>query len=61
MPKSSEDLTKHTLFLRTGDFDKLREFYPNISTARVIRKIVSQVVDGLTQTATVETKTEINL
>jgi hypothetical protein len=61
MQKSHEDLTKHTLFLRSGDFNKLREFYPNVPTAHVIRKILSKVVDKLSATDVVSTDMEIDL
>lgn len=42
-----DDKTKHTLFLRAGDFDKLRDAYPDIGASAVIRRIVSRVVDSL--------------
>lgn len=40
-------ITKHTLFLRDGDFARLREVYPNVGAGPVIRKIVSRFVDNL--------------
>lgn len=61
MPKSNEDLTKHTLFLRRGDFDKLREFYPQVPAAQVIRKIVSRVVDKVSTAGSVDVNMEIDL
>lgn len=61
MRKSHEDLTKHTLFLRSGDFEKLREFYPNVPTSHVVRKILSKVVDKLSASADVAVDMEIDL
>lgn len=40
-------ITKHTLFLREGDFARLREVYPNIGAGPIVRKIVSRFVDNL--------------
>lgn len=45
MPKLSEDLQKHTLHLRRGDVDKLREIYPDVAVAVVIRRLISTTVD----------------
>lgn len=61
MPKSSEELTKHTLFLRAGDFEKLRDFYPSTPTSQVVRKIISKVVDNLETPSVVDANVEINL
>jgi hypothetical protein len=48
----SEDLQKHTLNLRAGDVDKLRDFFPDIPPTNLIRTIVSRYVDELdTKTA----------
>lgn len=46
MPKS-EDLQKHTLNLRAGDMEKLRDFFPDIPPSNMIRTIVSRYVDEL--------------
>lgn len=40
MPKVAEDLTKHTLMLYSGDYEKLRELYPDHGAAVIIRRIV---------------------
>lgn len=47
MPKSSTPLTKHTLFLREGDFSFLRERFPNQPTSIVVRRVVASFVDKL--------------
>ncbi len=48
----SEDLQKHTLNLRAGDVDKLRDFFPDSPPTNLIRTIVSRYVDELdTKTA----------
>ena len=43
------DLQKHTLNLRTGDYDYLSRFYHSrgVTAADVIRSIISQHVDAL--------------
>ena len=38
-------ITKHTLFLRAGDFDKLKESFPNIGASAIVRKVVARFVD----------------
>lgn len=43
--QTNEELTKHTLFLRKGDWDRLRSIYPEISTSLVIRRMISEFVD----------------
>lgn len=45
MPKLSEDLQKHTFHLRRGDVEKLREIYPNVPSAIIIRRLISTTVD----------------
>lgn len=45
MTKSPDDLTKHTLHLRKGDWDRLRSLFPEISTSLIIRKIISNFID----------------
>jgi hypothetical protein len=58
--KSPEDLTKHTLFLRSGDFKRLQALYPDIGASVVIRKIVSNFLDK-DRTPVVEAQLEIDL
>lgn len=43
----SEELQKHTLNLRAGDMDRLRDFFPDIPPSNMIRTIVSRYVDDL--------------
>ena len=45
--KSNVPLTKHTLNLRHGDMEKLREALPDLPPAVVVRVTVSQVVDKI--------------
>jgi hypothetical protein len=40
-----EQLQKHTLNLRAGDYAKLEALFPRTKAAKVIRNIISQVVD----------------
>lgn len=45
MPRGETELSKHTLNLFPGDYDKLREFYPDIGAATIIRRIVRAFID----------------
>lgn len=45
MPELAIPLTKHTLLLRTGDFDILREKFAGIGAGPVVRRIVSDFID----------------
>jgi hypothetical protein len=42
MPRTAEEepLHKHTLFLYKGDFDRMRNFYPDMPPAKAIRMLV---------------------
>lgn len=44
-PVKNHDLQKHTLNLRRGDVDRIREIHPNLDSAVVIRQLVSKYVD----------------
>lgn len=39
------ETTKHTMRLRAGDYERLREMYPRQGANAVIRKLVSDYVD----------------
>lgn len=43
----SETLQKHTLNLRAGDVERLRDFFPDIPASNLIRTIISRYVDAL--------------
>lgn len=45
--KAPDNLSKHTLFLRTGDFALLQEHFPKKGASLVIRSLVSNFVDRL--------------
>lgn len=47
MARKREDLHKHTLYFRTGDWEKLESAYPGISTSIVVRNIISNFVDKI--------------
>lgn len=42
----SEDLQRHTLFLRKGDFALIQSYFPKQGASVVIRKLVSNFVDS---------------
>lgn len=52
-------LTKHTLLLRAGDFDFLRERFPKLGGGPAIRRIVSKMVDHLDRPITEEELKEL--
>lgn len=44
-PKKAEDLQKHTLNLRAGDFEALGELFPDLGPSVALRKIISSLID----------------
>lgn len=44
MPKD-EELQKHTLNLFPGDYDRLRDMYPDVGAGPVIRMIVRRFIE----------------
>jgi hypothetical protein len=58
--RKNHDLQKHTLNLRRGDVDRLREVFPNVEVSTVIRKVVSKFVDDC-RTETPIPKVEVKL
>lgn len=43
----NDDLQKHTLFLRRGDFDKLGSLFPEIPPSAIIRKLVADAIERI--------------
>lgn len=56
----TEELQKHTLNLRAGDMDKLRDLFPDIPPSNMIRTIISRYVDDL-EGQRVPTSVEVSL
>jgi hypothetical protein len=56
--QADPDLAKHTLNLRLGDMDKLRELHPSQPPSTVVRTLVSKYVDNLFKPVTSETSHE---
>ncbi len=48
----SDNLTKHTLLLREGDFEFLRTYFPKKGASAMIRKVTSKLVDQLDKPVT---------
>lgn len=46
-PKSTENLQKHTLNLRRGDYAELQRAYPDRGAGPIIREIIARYVDDL--------------
>lgn len=61
MAKNDEDLSKHTLNLFPGDYDKLRELFPDVGAGPIIRKIVRNFITKVEQERSVNVKTEVKL
>lgn len=47
MRRKDPNITKHTLHLRKGDYETLRDRYPNSGAAKIIREIVARHVDRI--------------
>ena len=58
MPKAK--LEKHTVRLRPGDVEFLRDRFPRLGANALIRKFVSDAVDRLQKPLTEEELTEID-
>lgn len=43
----NREFTKHTIWLRPGDMDKLKEHFPRKGASAAIRQLVSNAVDRL--------------
>lgn len=43
----TEDLTKHTLNLRTGDMEAIGQLFPKFQSSVMVRRIVSKFVDQM--------------
>jgi hypothetical protein len=56
-----EELQKHTLNLFRGDFDRLRDFYPELDPSIVIRKLLRKHILDNEAEVEVKPKTEIKL
>lgn len=60
--QSEVQLQKHTLNLRSGDWEALAAYYPDIPTSNVVRMIVSRYVEQIEEHgASVNAKVEIKL
>jgi len=53
MPKRNEQpLTKHTLNLYEGDYERVQDLYPDIGAAVIIRKVLRRFIEGIEAQAT---------
>lgn len=41
------ELQKHTLNLRAGDMEKIRDFHPDLHASQVVRMLISRYVDQI--------------
>lgn len=42
MPKRSEDLTKHSIYLKKEDMERLRDTYPEVGAAAIVRTLITK-------------------
>lgn len=49
--KAAQPLTKHTLNLFEGQYERLQSFYPRVGAAYVIRALIDKHVDELKEKA----------
>lgn len=61
MPRTVETvpLTKHTLWLYEGDFERLGIYFPEITASVAIRRIVRAHLDKLDAKQTVKTNLDV--
>ena len=45
MARTKSDLQKHTLNLRTGDFDRMGQLFPDMDSSTAIRTLLSRFID----------------
>ena len=41
------ELQKHTLFLFAGDFERLGELMPDVSSSKIVRHIIRKTIENL--------------
>lgn len=63
MAKADEEgLQKHTLNLFPGDYEKLRELYPDVGASVIIRRIVRRFIEQIeVNGASIDAKVEIKI
>lgn len=57
-----EGLSKHTLNLYPGDYEKLRELYPDVGAGAIIRRIVRRFIEQVEVSGpSIDAKVEIKI
>lgn len=58
----NDELTKHTLNLFEGDYEKIRSYYPDLGAAVIIRRVLRAFVEQIESKGTsLDAKVEIKL
>lgn len=62
----SEEIKKHMVYLRAGDFDYLKGLLPGVTASAIVRQAVAKIVDSLRNASDDEllknlTEVQINL
>lgn len=55
------ELTKHTLNLFNGDYEKLQELYPDVGASPVIRRIVRKYLESIENKPNEEVRAEVKI
>lgn len=42
MPKRSEELVKHSLYLKKDEMERLRDIYPEVGAAAIVRTLINK-------------------
>lgn len=62
MQKDDEGLQKHTLNLYEGDYEKLRQLYPDVGAGPIVRRIVRRFIEQVEATGgSIDAKVEIKI
>jgi len=60
--EQDNELQKHTLNLYSGDYEKLRGFYPDVGAGAVIRRIVRRYIEQIEASGgSIDAKVEIKI
>lgn len=61
MAVEKEPMTKHTLHLYEGDYERLRELYPELGAAIIIRRLIRKHIKEVAPVPQVQGVKEMNL
>lgn len=59
MARSKRGLTPHHIYLYDGDYDRLRELFPNLRPAEVVRSIVRRTIIDADKAVKIEAEADL--